>query len=105
MTTLYIEEITSSDEEVEQQEGMDDDEEEATGIINKEAKKETKQSDGTKFKFQAESLQTCPIAVGGGASFSIIESKGYVFGGCSRSGNPSAEVHRFDFGKSMKHTR
>lgn len=105
MTTIYIEEITSSDEEVEQHEEMDDNEEEATGIKNQKANNdsEKKQSYGTKFKFQAETLQACPIAIGGGASFSVIDRKGYVFGGCSRSGNSFSEVHRFDFGTSLNH--
>jgi hypothetical protein len=114
MTTLYIEEVTSSDDEVEQEEEEEeeeeemDDEKEVIRIENKNADDDIvmtanarrQQCNETKFKFQAETLHSCPIAIGGGASFSIIHRKGYVFGGCSRSGIPSSEVHSFDFGTS-----
>ena len=97
MTTIYIEEITS-DEEQDHDYSHDDHD---VHLKSKE-KSDLNQNDRNKTpQLLHDNLKPCPIKIGGGASFSIIETKGYVFGGCSRSGKPSAQLHCYDFSKLL----
>ena len=101
MTTIYIEEITS-DEEQEQDYGHDEctDCHDDNCPIKTEHVSPAERNDKNKTpQLVHDHLKACPLKIGGGASLSIIETKGYVFGGCNRSGKPSAQLHCYDFSK------
>ncbi len=105
MTTFYIEEITSSDEEGEEEE---DDQNDAIQFDHTTTPKDSKGQisiDENAIDIQSNlffnSLMPCPVKIGGGASLTIIKTKAFVFGGCNRSGQPSSELHCYDFGMSL----
>jgi len=102
MTTIYIEEVTSDDENNEEEDPSHDTiiDEANTLIESKNVNREATKNNYnyTELKLHHEKLQSCPFAIGGGATFSIVGRKGYTFGGCSRSGIPSASLHCYDFG-------
>ena len=89
MTTFYIEEI-SSDEEDDHDNAIEPNTNTNTILKTDE--------DTTTTKLSYNQLKTCPLKIGGGASLTVIGSKAYVFGGCNRSGKPSCQLHCYDFG-------
>ena len=102
MTTIYIEEITSDENHDHDHSHGDSIECHDNNCLIKTERRifPVEQNDKNKTpKLLHDNLKSCPLKIGGGATISIIETKGYVFGGCNRSGKPSAQVHCYDFSK------
>lgn len=97
MTTIYIEELFS-DDDIEENNNGSIEESDIVGYCHHDQNVNKEDATTPALKTVHENLKNCPIPAGG-ASFSIVEGKGYAFGGCSRTGKPSSSIHCYSFGK------
>jgi hypothetical protein len=107
MTTIYVEEITS-DEEEDHDTSIHDNTNMSDAVVSQNNMDDRDDGhddndDGMITEVLYKKLKSCPIKIGGGATLTIIGRKAYVFGGCNRSGKPSSAIHSFDFGMFIQY--